>query len=98
MQKIAIELFYLLEEVTYWNMLGLLSHVADVEALLLSCIIGEHVEKVEGDAILKGLHTLFTLFLMFVSLKIGTWGCSDLTGNILVPVESGVFAEKVPIK
>ena len=66
--------------------------------LLLSCIAGEHVKEVEGDAILKGLRTLSMLFLMFVSLQVGPWGCSDLTGDNLVPAESGIFTEKVRIK
>jgi hypothetical protein len=63
-----------------------------------SLVAGEHVQKVEGDAILKGLHTLATLFLMFISLKIGPRGCFNLAGDNLVPMESGIFAEKVCIK
>jgi hypothetical protein len=35
---------------------------------------------------------------MFIPLQIGPWGCSDLTGDNLVPVELGIFAEKVCIK
>ena len=58
MQKIAVELFYLLEEVQ--------KHIANIEALLFSSIAGEHVQEVEGDAILKGLQTLATPFQMFV--------------------------------
>jgi hypothetical protein len=46
----------------------LFEHVADVEALLFGSITREHVEEVESDAILKGLHILAMLFLMFVSL------------------------------
>jgi hypothetical protein len=42
--------------------------MANVEALLFSSIAREHVQKVKGDAILKGLHTLATLFLVFIPL------------------------------
>ena len=68
MQKIAVELFYLLEEVPYRDLLRLLYHIANVEALLFGSVAGEHVQKVEGDTILKGLHTLAMFFLMFVPL------------------------------
>ncbi len=52
----------------------------------------------DGDAILKGLHILAMLFLVFIPLKVSLRGCSDLTGDNLVPVESGICAEKVCIK
>ena len=57
-----------MEEVPDRDSLGLLQHVSDVVALLFGCITGEHVEVVEGDAILKGLHTLPTLFFVLVPL------------------------------
>jgi hypothetical protein len=57
-----------LEEIPYRDLLGLLQHVTDVVALLYGCITGEHVKEVEGDTILKGLHTLTTLFFVFVPL------------------------------
>ncbi len=57
-----------MEEIPDRDSLGLLQHVTDVVALLFGCIAGEHIEEVEGDAILKELHTLNTLFLVFVPL------------------------------
>ncbi len=51
----------------------------------------------EGDAVLEGLYTLSVLVGVLVPLKIGPRGCSDLTGDNLVPTESGVFAEEVDI-
>jgi hypothetical protein len=57
-----------LEEIPDRDSLGLLQHVTDVVAFLFGCITEEHVEEVEGDAILKRLHTLLTLFLVLVPL------------------------------
>ena len=57
-----------MEEVPDRDLLGLLQHVTDVVMLLFGCIIGEHVEEVEGDAIPKGLHTLAMLFLVLIPL------------------------------
>jgi hypothetical protein len=54
-----------LKKIPYRDLLGLLLHITDVVALLLGFITGEHVEKVEGDAILEGLHALIMLFLVF---------------------------------
>jgi hypothetical protein len=79
-------------------LLGLLQHISDIEALLLGCITGEHVKKVEGDAVLEGLHTLSMLLGVLVPLKIGPRSCSNLTGDNLVPAKSGIFAEKVRIE
>ncbi len=42
--------------------------ITDIVVLLLGCIVREHVKEMEGDAILKGLHTLSMLFLVFVPL------------------------------
>jgi hypothetical protein len=57
-----------LEEIPDRALLGLLQHVTDVVTLLFGCITGEHIAEVEGDAILKGLHTLTTFFLVFIPL------------------------------
>ncbi len=69
----------MLEEVIYQDLLRLLQYIADIVALLLGCIAREHVKKVVGDAILKGLHAPSMLILVFIPLKISPWGCSDLT-------------------
>jgi hypothetical protein len=48
MQKIAVEHFYLLEEVSYLDSLRLLLQIANVEALLFDCIAGEHIEEMQS--------------------------------------------------
>jgi hypothetical protein len=57
-----------LEEIPDRDSLGLLQHVTDVVTLLFGCITGEHIEEMEGDVILKGLHTLTMFFLVLVPL------------------------------
>jgi hypothetical protein len=45
----------MLHKLMYADMLGLLEHNCDVVLLLLSCIVGEHGEKVGHHTIIKQL-------------------------------------------
>jgi hypothetical protein len=53
LRDIGVELLYTLYKLTYANPLGLLEHVGMVVLLLVSCIVREHSEKVEHNALVE---------------------------------------------
>jgi hypothetical protein len=50
---VGIELFHTLHKLTNADALGFLQNVRDVVPLLLSRVVGEHGEKVEGHTVFK---------------------------------------------
>ena len=60
------------------------------------CVVGEDLQQMELDAILKGLHRFLTgLVLVRVAVKIGPWSDTNLFLNNLVPSEKGCFVKQI---
>jgi hypothetical protein len=53
LRNICIELLYELYKLAFANPLGLLEHVGKLVLFLLSCIVGEHSEKVKHNTFVK---------------------------------------------
>jgi hypothetical protein len=53
LRNVGVELFYMLHKLMHTEVLGFPEHIYDVVPLLLSHVVGKHVEKVEHHVVIE---------------------------------------------
>jgi hypothetical protein len=82
---VGVELLYPTYKLMYVDALGLLKYSCDVVLFLLSCIDGEHSEKVKHDAIFKQLARHSPWAFKRDTLYVNKWVAIHLLADDLVP-------------
>ena len=59
------------------------------------CVIGEDLQQMELDTVLKGLYRFLTGLVVTVAIKIGPGSDTDLFFDNLVPFEKGCFVKQI---